>query len=167
MELMVAAVHGRIAADAAADEMVDLNGDVLSQISEAQDFLADGGDDDGESEWFDRNSKQAESGIREASPGPALYEALRAYEKILANTMYEWRTRGWIPQDDDVCTGTVGFTESASRFVRVDPDQVGLLLCAGRRTANVEIIPNECELRFRPHDLAVVGVWKMKSGRSA
>jgi len=97
-----------------------------------------------------------------ATPGPDLYDALRHYETHVASTLQEWADIGWLELDEQMCSTTVGFTEPASKFARVRPEAVGLVQLAARKGAESEQIPSECELRFRPEDLALVGVWEEK-----
>lgn len=92
--------------------------------------------------------------------GHALYEALAAYEETLVTTLGDWTSNGWISDDAVTCSAPVGFTERAETFAAVRPENLGLLQLAGRTGAPVEFVNNECELRFRPGDLRVVGVWE-------
>jgi hypothetical protein len=104
-----------------------------------------------------------------ATPGPELYEALRRYEGVLANTLAEWISESWVSEDDLICGATVGFTVPAGRFRHVRPENVGLVQLAGRETARPDLVPSECELRFRSEDLALRGdpAWQREQTRRA
>lgn len=92
--------------------------------------------------------------------GHLLYERLAGYEETLVNTLGEWISNGWISDDEMTCTAPVGFTERAEKFASVRVENLGLLQLAGRKGAGPEFVNNECELRFRPEDLRVVGAWE-------
>jgi len=66
------------------------------------------------------------------------------------------------PQHDAPFVGPAGFMEPAEKFARVRPEAVGLVQLAVRKDARPQQIYVECELRFRPEDLALVGVWEEK-----
>ena len=55
------------------------------------------------------------------------------------------------------CEPIVGFGESASDMARMNPEQIKILALATKAEA-VEVAPIECEARFNPRDLIVLGV---------
>lgn len=173
MQLMARAVHGQIEPDAAMEEMLDLTEGTRHILESAMDWMGD--DEDEESETvvaardFERELKSDEISARRAyarakslgaNPGHVLYESLAGYEETLVNTLGEWISNSWISDDEMTCQAPVGFTEPAERFARVHAENLGLLQLAGRKGAAPEFVNNECELRFRPEDLRVVGVWE-------
>jgi len=163
--MMAQAVHGQIDARAAFAAMQDLSGSALDLLDRAIEWMVDGVLDEDEPTFHaarsyeDELNQLAEDALR-ARPGPDLYDALRRYETHIANTLGEWTGEGWVELDEQMCGTTVGFTEPASKFARVRPEAVGLVQLAARKGAGSEQIPGECELRFRPEDLALVGAWE-------
>jgi hypothetical protein len=160
--MMAQAVHGQIEAEEAFRILKRESEGTLSLVYDEIDARADDEPDDPEagdnwSSWADGELKDAEAKVKRAPSGPALYEALRIWEDRLADISSQIN---WI--DDHPCSYTVGFTEPASKFARVRPEAVGLVQLAARKGAGSEQIPVECELRFRPEDLALVGVWEGK-----
>ena len=189
--MMAQAVHGQIEAEEAFRILKRESEGTLSLVYDEIDARADDEPDDPEagdnwSSWADGELKDAEAKVKRtpsgpalyealrtwegrlaedvfrATPGPDLYDALRRYETHVTNTLGEWTGEGWLELDEQMCGTTVGFTEPAHRFERVRPEAVGLVQLAGRKGADSEQIPSECELRFRPEDLALVGVWEGK-----
>lgn len=157
---MAEAVHGQIEAEAALARLKRENQRMLDLVYDEIDARWDDAPDDEEaegnwSEWAHGELKDGEERAMRAAPGPALYEALRTWEGRLADIASQV---SWI--DDESCAYVVGFTEPASKFARVRPEAVGLVQLAARKGAGSEQIPVECELRFRPEDLVLVGVWE-------
>ena len=60
------------------------------------------------------------------------------------------------PEYYGVCEPVVGFTESWQNMAKTNLDQVKILALAAKAKA-VEVVPRECEARFRPQDLIVLG----------
>lgn len=159
--MMAQAVHGKIEAEEAFRILKRENEGALSLVYDEIHARADdeGDRDEGATEnwsaWADEHLKDAEAEVKRRPSGPALYEALRAWEGRLTDIANQI---SWI--DDLPCSYTVGFTEPASKFARVRAEAVGLVQLAARKGAGSEQISVECELRFRPEDLALVGVWE-------
>ena len=158
--MMAQAVHGQIEAEEAFRILKRENEGALSLVYDEIDARSDEEPDDPEagdnwSSWADNQLEDAEAKVKRRPSGPALYEALRAWEGRLADIANQIN---WI--DDHPCSYTVGFTEPASKFARVRAEAVGLVQLAARKGAGSEQISAECELRFRPEDLALVGVWE-------
>jgi hypothetical protein len=65
-------------------------------------------------------------------------------------------------QRDAPFVNPAGFMEPAEKFARVRPEAVGLIQLAVRKDARSQQINRECEIRFGPEDLALVGVWEEK-----
>lgn len=153
--MMAQAVHGTIGPEEAFQILKSANQVpydlVYSEIRNSDDELDDGTP---WSELVDEELQDAEAKVLRAQPGLALYEALQTWEKRLAEISGQI---GWI--DDEACAATVGFTEPASKFARVRPEAIGLVQLAGRASLRPEIVARECELRFRPEDLVLVGVF--------
>jgi hypothetical protein len=164
--MMAQAVHGQIEAEEAFARMQSFSESALDLLDRAVEWMVDVEDEDEKTfraarSYEDELNRLAEDVFR-ATPGPDLYDALRRYETHVANTLGEWTGEGWLELDEQMCGTTVGFTEPAHRFERVRPEAVGLVQLAGRKGAGSEQIPSECELRFRPEDLALDGVWEGK-----
>jgi len=158
--MMAEAVHGQIGAEEAFRILKRESEGTLSLVYDEIDARSDEELDDPEagdnwSSWADGELKDAEANVKRTPSGPALYEALRTWENRLADISSQIN---WI--DDHPCSYTVGFTEPASKFARVRPEAVGLVQLAARKGAGSEQISVECELRFRPEDLALVGAWE-------
>jgi len=189
MTMMAQAVHGQIEPDAAMEIMLDLTEGTRSTLESAVDWMLDSEDEENEdyvaARAFEREIATCERDVRNAwkrvdegtrwgqvpplhpdtgrpfDRGHVLYESLAAYEETLVNTTMEWTANNWISDDEVTCSAPVGFTERAETFAKVRPENLGLLQLAGRKGAGVEFVNNECELRFRPGDLRVVGVWRV------
>ena len=164
--MMAQAVHGQIEAKEAFARMQSFSESALDLLDRAVEWMVDVEDEDEENfraarSYEDELNRLTADALR-ATPGPDLYDALRRYETHVANTLGEWTGEGWLELDEQMCGTTVGFTEPAHRFERVRPEAVGLVQLAARKGAGSEQIPSECELRFRPEDLALVGVWEGK-----
>lgn len=167
MRLMALAVHGRVAPQVALAEFKVINKNVIHILDGVQGVDPD--EEDAEEfnrmvDDYERGNQQNERDVLNSAngehPGLDLYDALKRYEAHLASTMYEWIDRGWIWAEATTCNSTIGFTERSTKFLRVDPDAIGLLQLAARAGAPVDMIPEECELRLRPEDLAIVGLWE-------
>ena len=63
-----------------------------------------------------------------------------------------------------VCETVVGFTESWQNMAKINLDQVKILALAAKAKA-VEVAPIECEARFNPRDLIVLGVVNPRRAR--
>jgi len=164
--MMAQAVHGQIEAKDAFARMQSFSESALDLLDRAVEWMVDVEDEYEETFHAARSYEDAlnlfiADALR-ATPGPDLYDALRHYETHVASTLQEWADIGWLELDEQMCSTTVGFTEPASKFARVRPEAVGLVQLAARKGAESEQIPSECELRFRPEDLALVGVWEEK-----
>lgn len=160
--MMAQAVHGQIDAEEAFRILKRESEGTLALVYDEIDARSDEEPDDPEasdnwSAWADGELKDAEAKVKRTPSGPALYEALRTWENRLADISSQI---SWI--DDHPCSYTVGFTEPAEKFARVRPEAVGLVQLAARKGAGSQQIPVECELRFRPEDLALVGAWEGK-----
>lgn len=167
--VMAMAVHGEVDGRTALDALNEASEHTLSTLFGAVDWMLDVDHSDGQSlhdkSWgaataFNKRLDQHIEGVAQARPGPDTYEALRRYETFLADTLADWISESWISEDDILCGATVGFTEPASRFSRVRPENVGLVQLAGRLGARVDLVPSECEARFSSDDLVIVGVWR-------
>lgn len=170
IQLMADAVHGRIDSQSALDAMDDVLRPSTEVINDAREWMEDTEDFEEaaavaayvyENEWGVRLQD-----VLAAEPGPALYDALRNYEGHAMNTLTAWESEGYIEVDDTMCALPVGFTESPRTFARVNPDNIGLLQLAARSTARPESVPGECELRFDPADLVIIGVWQASQRKS-
>jgi len=160
--MMAKAVHGQLDARTALHILDEISASPLRLIDEALDWMLDDPEerDSEAARAYDHERDQLRHEVLAATPGLDLYDALRAYETFLANTLIEWMGNHRIGEQDLQCGATVGFTEPAARFRRVQPDQVGLVQLAGRQTAITDLVPSECELRFRSDDLALIGIWE-------
>ena len=164
--MMAQAVHGQIEAKEAFARMQSFSKSALDLLDRTVEWMVDVEDEDEKTfraarSYEDELNRLTADALR-ATPGPDLYDALRRYETHLANTLSEWTGEGWVEWDEQMCGTTVGFTEPAHRFERVRPEAVGLVQLAALGMAWPDQIPEECELRFRPEDLALVGVWEGK-----
>ena len=164
--MMAQAVHGQIEAKEAFASMQSFSKSALDLLDRTVEWMVDVEDEDEKTfraarSYEDELNRLTADALR-ATPGPDLYDALRRYETHLANTLSEWTGEGWVEWDEQMCGTTVGFTEPAHRFERVRPEAVGLVQLAALGMAWPDQIPEECELRFRPEDLALVGVWEGK-----
>jgi hypothetical protein len=164
--MMAQAVHGQIEAKDAFARMQSFSESALDVLDRAVEWMVDVEDEYEETfhvaRSYEDELNQLTADALRATPGPDLYDALRHYETHVASTLQEWADIGWLELDELTCSTTVGFTEPAHRFERVRPEAVGLVQLAARKGAGSEQIPSECELRFRPEDLALVGAWEGK-----
>lgn len=171
VQLMADAVHGRIDSQSALEAMDDVLRPSTAIINDAREWMEDTPDDPDAPSALAAYAYEREWGVRlqdvlAAKPGLDLYDALRNYENHAMDTLMEWVSESYIELDDTMCALPVGFTESASKFARVNPDNIGLLQLAARSTARPESVPGECELRFDPSDLVIIGVWQASQRKS-
>ena len=154
MRMMALAVHGRIQPADALAEMTKLSSGALDMIAEAlsTEYISDEDVDHYESELA-----LLEQDVLRTPPGPNLYDALRRYEWHIATTVWNWSDLALIPNEMEICSGVVGFLEPSHTFERVRVEDIAVVVLAGREGAEVELVPHECELRFRSGDLALVG----------
>jgi hypothetical protein len=154
VRMMALAVHGRIQPADALAEMTELSSGALDMIDHAIDGLdrPDPLIDNYESELV-----LLEQDVLRAPPGPNLYDALRRYEQHIATTVWNWSDLALIPDEEEICSGVMGFLEPSHMFERVRVEDIAVVVLAGREGAEVELVPRECELRFRSGDLALVG----------
>lgn len=82
---------------------------------------------------------------------PKVYESVQEAEELVQR--YFW------PSDSDIfqCAPFFGFTATAEQFARIDPCDVGVVWAEVRLDATADLHPLECELRFSPQDVRVVG----------
>lgn len=161
MRLMARAVQAQVQPVDALNEFKRINRGVLATLDRYDPW-----DDDESSSGsrlaarYDEGVVESEREVLAAAPGPDLYEALQRYERHLMDTIRDWVDEQWV--DDDVfnCESPIGFLESAHKFKRVKPEEVGLLRLAARPGALVELVPRECELRFDPEDVSLAGLWE-------
>jgi hypothetical protein len=175
VQLMADAVHGRIdgaRALTAMNEVLEPTMRVANHYAklrqssaEREQYLKLVSGTQTTAELIEEQHKAAQA-VRKAKPGVDLYEALRNYESI-AGYRYQLgdADNNW-NMDIGACAQPVTFVEPAHKFARVNPDNIGLLQLAARKTAEPEAISNECELQFKPEDLVIVGVWKASQKRA-
>jgi hypothetical protein len=101
--------------------------------------------------WLDLLDERAPVLDAEAARGRWVYEGIQTAEDLVSKHFW--------PKDSEVfqCAPFVGFTATAEQFARVDPRDVGIVWAEARVGADVDLFPIECELRFRPEDVRVVG----------
>jgi hypothetical protein len=165
VRLMADAVHGRIDNQNALIGLLDSLGPPLSALEDAMDWLSEensGWEENRAVERYEEEIERCKDDVLDATSGPELYDALLRYETEVTEAFTQWAAQGWLADDAVACAMPVGFTEPAHKFERVKPESVGLLQLAARRGASVDRVPGECELRFRPEDLALVGAWEGK-----
>ena len=158
--MMAEAAQGEISAAEGLAMLQRLSAESLGQIEESISWMTEDPTSD-EHEIAVQVEHELQQGVHDvlqAVPGPDLYDALRSYEGILANAAVTWQENGWI--ESEGCDATIGFTEPAHKFLRVKPENVGLVKLAVRRGASRELVAAECEVRVSPEDVALVGVWR-------
>jgi len=163
MRLMADAVHGRIDSEAALAALNTSLAPAFDLIDTAAAWLSEeesGWEENRAVERYDEEMATLIKRVLAASPGPELYDALVRYERHIAHTLAGWEAESYLDASESPCSQPVGFTEPAHKFERVVPENIGLLQLAARRGANVDLVPGECEVRFRPEDLVIVGVWQ-------
>jgi hypothetical protein len=106
-------------------------------------------------EWLQAIDANADA-INDAYPSPAARYSLVQ--------LFEGYARTFLPDDSrtdepNTCVPTVGFTAPFERFMKIDPKQMSITQVAVRRGAHpADLIPEECELRFKPEDVQLVAV---------
>ena len=163
--MMARAVHGQIGATEALEEMKNLSSSATDMLDRAAEWIFDQEDEEDahlDAKKYEHDLVRAGREVLASRPGPDLYSALTRWERVVDDTEAAWIYEGYISDDDRACGTTIGFTEPAHRFERVRPEAVGLVQLAARKGAGSEQISEECELRFRPEDLALVGAWEGK-----
>jgi hypothetical protein len=160
LRMMALAVHGHIHPAEALSVLRQASEHALWVLNGAMEWMWDEPDtkEGRAAAAFEQEEAIRARDVLSAPPGPYLYERLRAYEDLLSDTLHEWTIAGWVSDDDLLCGAPVGFTASAHHFARIRPEDLGLLQLAGKKGAGVDMVPNECELRFKPEDLVIVGV---------
>lgn len=158
--MMARAVHGQVSAVEALGALQRFSAEALGQIEDVI-FWATEDPTSDEHEVAVQVEHELQRGahdVLQATPGPDLYDALRRYESVLANAVSAWQENGWI--ESEGCDATIGFTEPSHKFSRVDPENIGLVKLAVRRSAPKEFVTAECEIRVKPEDVVLVGVWR-------
>lgn len=84
--------------------------------------------------------------------GKQRYELIQGLEQDINEVLMDYPEE--LPPGADV----VGFTAPWSRFVKIEPREIGIVRLAARRGAATDIQASENELRFRPEDLFIIGV---------
>lgn len=102
-------------------------------------------------EQIEKNRAEIEEEWRHRSAG---YELI---QKIEQQILMASRDLDEIDHDLRTCGQTFGFTEPATFMAKMDPYEVQILALAAKGRA-ADIVPNECEARFRPESLVVLGV---------
>ena len=88
------------------------------------------------------------------------YDAVVKFEEVLLSYIAHY------PSDEfKGCEGTIGFTMTATQMAKIDTDEIKILLVAAKG-APEEVVSDECELRFRPDQLVVIGVEAAKRDAS-
>jgi len=163
VQLMADAVHGKIDSERALVAMNEVLEPSLHILNYAAEWMEEGELDSREygaaSDYVERQYELAQA-VADAVPGPSLYNALQDYEGLITETIVDWVREMYVELDEAQCALPVGFTEPSHKFARVQPENVGLLQLAARKTARPEDVPGECELRFNSDDLVIVGVWQ-------
>ena len=162
--MMARAVHGQISAAEALEAMKTFSSSSTDMLDRAAEWMLDQEDTDDpaylDAKSYEDDLVRAGREVLASPPGPDLYSALKRWEMVVAEAEAAWIEAGHISDDERTCGTTIGFTEPAHRFERIRPENVGLLRLAGRKEVWPDPIPSECELRFRPEDLTLVGVWE-------
>jgi len=169
VQLMADAVHGKIDSARALVAMNEVLEPSLGIINYAAEWMEEGElDSRAYGAAFDYAERQYElaQAVHAAVPGPSLYDALQDYEGLITETIVGWVREMYVELDETMCALPVGFTESSHKFARVQPENVGLLQLAARSTSRPESVPGECELRFAPADLVIIGVWQASQRKS-
>jgi hypothetical protein len=162
VQTMAKAVHGKISSQEALRQFNAASKRALDMIdTEVEDTLSNY--DEGDERYDDAVAveeamSQAQNDVLRAQPGPDLYAALQRYEQAIE----EARSTLLISDYEGFaeCSSSIGFTEPAHKFAHVRPENVGLIRLAARKGAKTDLIEDECELRFKPSDLAIISVWK-------
>ena len=185
MQLMADAVHGRIDGEralAAMNEVLEPSMVVVNYYAERlmagegraklkrirSEHARDPRNPSPYTEVSEYNKRQHElaQAVRKAKPGLALYDALLEYEGIVLQRI-EDGIAGDTESEISVCASPVLFTKSSTQFASVNPNNIGLLQLAARKTAKiVDVKSDECELRFDPDDLVIIGVWQASQHKS-
>lgn len=79
------------------------------------------------------------------------YFAVQRFEKVLFDL------GDLFPDTFEVCAPGIGFLMKKQDMAKIDESEVKILLVAARGEPK-DMVPSECELRFRPDQLVVVGV---------
>lgn len=81
----------------------------------------------------------------------SMYEMVQLFEAHLQERFID-------RSDEDYCQPIVGFTAPAYRMQELREDQIAIVQAAVRLGARDEIVPTECELRFSPDDVQLIGL---------
>jgi len=168
IQLMADAVHGRIDGERALTVMNEVLEPAMAIVNYYAEQLKATGDSRGYmtvSEYADLTYKRAQA-VRKAKPGVALYDALQDYENIITERFSSWNSGHNTDMSLAACAYPMIFLDSSTKFSSVNPDNVGLLQLAARKTAEPLALSEECELQFQPDELVIIGVWQARHHKS-
>jgi tetratricopeptide (TPR) repeat protein len=162
VQVMALAVHGKISSAEALSKFNKASRRALDMVEDEIEYRFSSYDEEGEhyndAVRVEQRMGSAQNEVLSAEPGPYLYAALQRYEQAIDRAQVLLGISE--PGEFSTCMAPVGFTEPAHKFEHVRPENVGLIKLAGRRGAKTDLIEGECELRFKPSDLAIVAVWR-------
>ncbi len=163
----------RVAAEALKSSRVE---DLLYEVAERDTYLweAQGDREDDAARLRDDLANLLDVGTEDAVATP---QELRAAANALERTFYNGEAKygllqsieaigteahQYVIESNESAVAPVGFTESWSKWAKVNPRNIRLLRLTACPGARVRIEPSESELRFDPKDLRVVGVESLK-----
>lgn len=90
------------------------------------------------------------------------------WKDLLKHYQYDYETSEEVWHDlnsiDDsldnypICSSTVGFMGELYQVEAWKPEEIGIVQCAIKNTADATLIHKECELRFEPEDILLLGL---------
>jgi hypothetical protein len=183
IRLALEAARGQVRTADLVAEFLRQNDDALDQVSAWEDYLLEAGEMGEHGTLGHELSEILEEGGRSllgqldlTDPyfartldgrfynGRTRYEILQKLERAVAERLHSLRANfSEDPQIDD----PIGFTAPWHQFVKIDPQNIAILQLSADRKAKTDLVPSECEIRFWPEDLFVIGfsrpLWKLDS----
>lgn len=113
---------------------------------------------DGLDTWLARNEQALEE---EKSTGQSKYKLIQYLEHSMEVGRQNFT--GDLEESQE-CMPIVGFTADHSVFVKTNPSEIAIVQAAVRAGAPMEIVINECEIRFRARDVELVSTDVERTG---
>jgi hypothetical protein len=162
VQTMAKAVHGKISSQEALRQFNAASKRALDMVEDEIEYRLSSYDEEdkhyNDAVLVEQRIGAAQNEVMFAEPGPNLYAALQRYEQAIDRAQVSLAISE--PGEFSTCMAPVGFTEPAHKFAHALPENVGLIRLAARKGAKTDLIEGECELRFKPSDLAIISVWK-------
>lgn len=160
--LMALAIRGHLSGAQVLSALRDLDSALLWEIDSGMSALHDEEDDESVqlAAAIETDFDATERRLRDLPRGDTVARSQALYEAILAVESTWVDARESLAKlhlaDEDAQTSGIGFTLPYARYLRLDPDQIGVVEVAVRMGAPLDIVPAESEVRVNPADAFVL-----------